>query len=109
MTPEEIRQKRLKAADDVWYISRVLVGLMIHVFMIFCAFAFAEQAVEVMRLIPDHHDVVSQIPERLTDVLVAVPAFTAGMAGAHWVKGLYVRFFLPEAMDDITKKILEKQ
>lgn len=104
----EAREKRLQALRDTWYIIRVLTGAFLHVFMILCAFAWAEHTVLVLNAIPHQTDPVSHKFSQEVHFLVGIAVVAAGMAGANWVKSMYVRHVLPEVMDDITKKIVEK-
>jgi hypothetical protein len=79
------------------FLFRAVTGYLIHGALVLCAVALAVflggLAVSVRVQLP-------------IAVMIAVAAFTAGMAGVYWVKGLYIQHFLPELMDEVTRKIL---
>jgi len=86
--------------DRAWFMSRVLVGFIVHVFLIICAIGFTEHVVELSFLIKDH-----RMNPLITATMTGVSAFTAGMAGVYWVKAKFIQCCLPECMDDATKKL----
>jgi hypothetical protein len=86
--------------EQAWFISRVIIGFVIHVFLIVSAIGFAETVMEATFLIKDHH-----MDPRLTAVMACLSAFIAGMAGAYWVKAQYIRCCLPEVLDEASKKL----
>lgn len=108
MNRGEIKRARAEGWSDLWYIVRVLTGVFLHFFMILCVIALVEHLYVIMEIVAHRTDPISHAYSQQVHVLVAVATFAAGMSGASWVKSLYIRHVLPEAMDDITKKILSK-
>jgi hypothetical protein len=92
--------------EDAWYTIRVLIGIAIQAFMIFCIFALTEHILELMDIVGDRV-LKHQVSALTMDIILAVPTIASGMAGMNWVKSQYIRYCLPEVMDDVTKKILK--
>jgi hypothetical protein len=90
MNRDEVKKIREQGWSDVWYITRILVGLVGHLLMVVCVLLLVQQMVDLMRL--HHTDEVSAGVRRVLDVVVAVPVFTAGMAGVNWARMIYIRY-----------------
>jgi hypothetical protein len=107
MTPDEIKKKREEGWNAAWYTSRVLVGMFIHIVLVLSVLTSVEHAFSFLEMNAHTTDPISHAYSRQAHYLIALTVFTAGMAGVSWVKSLYIRHFLPEVLDDITKKIIK--
>lgn len=83
-----------KQWDRVWFVSRVLVGMLIHFILLLCTVALTEVVIELTLTLDD----IKQW-RLLWGVMAGAAAFFAGLAGARWVREQYITFFLPEAFE----------
>lgn len=109
MNKEEVKRSRKQGLIDLWYVVRVLTGMVLHLFLVFCVISLVEHVFVFMEMFPHTTDAFSHAYSRSVHALISVAVFAAGMAGASWAKGLYIRYILPEAMDEVSKRILGKQ
>jgi hypothetical protein len=99
MSPDS-RSHIKESFSHLWFLVRVGIGFVIHVALIVCAVGFTEHAVELSYLVKDHH-----MNQNFTAVMTGTSAFTAAMAGVYWVKARFIQLFLPECLDEATKKL----
>jgi hypothetical protein len=97
----EDTERSENVGNQLWFMLRVITGYLVHLMLIIGTLAYTELVVELAGTIRDTH-----IHPVLLKFLVAIIAFASGMAGTFWVKSMYLQHVLPEALDDITKKIL---
>jgi len=109
MNKDDVQKSRKQGLSDLWYVVRVLTGMALHVIMILAVISTVEHVFWFMEANPHTTDAFSHAYSRPVHALIALTVFTAGMAGASWVKSLYIRYVIPEAMDEVSKKILGKQ
>ena len=88
--------------DNAWFISRIAVGMILQMFLFICSFALAEMVFEVALTLPDY-----KMTRWVMASMACIAAFTAGISGSFLVKSLYIRWALPEIMDEVTKKIIK--
>jgi hypothetical protein len=85
--------------DRAWFVSRVIVGMILQLFLFICSFALAELAFEVALTLPDY-----KMARWVMASMACIAAFTAGISGSFLVKSLYIRWALPEIMEDEARK-----
>lgn len=94
---------------NLWWLSRVIVGYVIHIVLVVFAIYNIELVFEFVTgfysMNPEYN---VKIPVVVSALILTTSTFFANMAGAYWVKQMYIKQFLPELMDELTKKLLLK-
>jgi uncharacterized integral membrane protein len=91
---------------NLWWLSRVIVGYIIHIVLIIFALYNVDVVYElVINLYIQNPEQNVYIPAKLSAAITACSSFFASMAGVFWVKQQYVLRCLPELMDELSKKL----
>ena len=91
---EEMKQN----LQSLWLIARILVGSLFGVLLVAATLAYTVTVVSAA----DNAGLPMFV--RMSLLLTAL---TSGLAGASWFKSLYVRWCLPELLDEFTKKLMD--
>jgi len=92
---------------NLWWLSRVVVGGLIHIALVIFAIFNIEIIYEVVKYHYVAHSDTRIFSPSMVGVIASISFFTASMAGAYWIKSMYIKNFLPELMDEISKKLMK--
>ena len=93
--------------DNLWFLSRVVVGWMIHASLIVFALFNVEITYEIVKDFYVKYQHSTLFSPQLIGIIAAISVFFAMLSGVFFVKQAYIRYALPEVMDEITRKILK--